>query len=259
MQNQGFDASTELDQRDALVNKIADVVGIKRSDFFSGQLNLIIGNSSIQQGSNSNQFTVNQSDDGTLGVILDDSDRHADLGGGRLDALLEVYNSTIPKYTDKLDQLAQGLIQSVDAAHATGVGTAGSFQSLSGSREVGDADVPLNQATTALPIESGELTISIVDSDGTRRTEVIQIDPATDSLEDIATKLSAIDGLNGKVNTNSRQLQMFADEGLKFDFTGSLPTHPELDSFHWHESAEVFRPLHRHCKRPTELSHRRHR
>lgn len=228
---QGFAPSAELDQRDALLNDIADAVGIQRNDFLPGTLNLRIGNAAIQQGGTSNQFSIERGADGRIEIFLDDSSRPLQLSGGRLAGLQDAFNTTIPKYADKLDQLSIALIQSVDNAHATGVGTAGGFQHLAGTRFVNDTEAALASAGAAFPISDGNITVSIVDADGVRRNETIAIDPEVDSLRDVADRFAAIDGLNAVVDPTSGQLQIFASEGVLFDFTGSIETHPDLVSF----------------------------
>lgn len=228
---QGFPANTELDQRDALVNEIARAIGISRNDFRSGELNLMIGHASIQQVNIANEFTLTDLPGGKLGVLLDDSDRPLDLESGRLQALLHLYNETIPKYEQKLDQFATELMGRIDSVHATGVGTSGAFQHLVGSRNVVDSAVPLADAQAAFPIAAGELTVSIIDSDGVRRTEVITVDPAVDTLTDVAGKLSVISGISATVDPNFHRLQIFAAQGSSFDFTGSIATHPDLAGF----------------------------
>ncbi|NND96455.1 MAG: flagellar hook-associated protein FlgK, partial [Pirellulaceae bacterium] len=120
---QGYDPNTELDQRDALVNEIAEVIGISRNDYFSNELNLMVGTASIQQSNTPSEFSIKQEADGEISIVLDDSERPINVGSGRLIALLEVYNSTIPKYEDKLDQLAVEMMRSFDSVHATGIGT----------------------------------------------------------------------------------------------------------------------------------------
>ncbi|TWU02380.1 flagellar hook-associated protein FlgK [Stieleria varia] len=225
------DPNTELDQRDALLNRIAESVGITRNDHVGGELNLMIGNASIQQANHASEFHLSETETGELVVLLDDSDRATDLGSGRLAALLEVYNSTIPKYQEKLDTIAGELIRNVDQVHATGIGTAGSFQSLLGSRVVDQSDIPLDDAGPVFPIASGELTISIVQPDGKRRTEIITIDPTVDSLDDVAARLSAIPNLRAEVEAEYSQLRIFAEAGYKFDFTGNVQTEPDLTAF----------------------------
>lgn len=228
---QGLQHNTELDQRDAILNEIAELVGVSRRDHLAGELNLRIGHHSIQQGGSVNQFSLTELSSGELAVLLDDSDRPVDLESGRIVALLEVYNSTIPKYESKLDQLATSLMQQMDSIHATGIGTDGSFQHLVGTRAADLIDRPLAEAGTAFAIDAGELTVSIVDGDGVSRTEFIAIDPAIDSLEDVAAKLSGIDGILATIDPNTNQLQLSAEQGLSFDFTGRVETHPRLDVF----------------------------
>ncbi len=228
---QGFQANTELDQRDALLNEIAEMIGISRNDFRTGELNLMIGSASIQQVNISNQFTVTELPDGEIGLVLDNSDRPLKLESGRIVALLEVFNETIPKYAAKLDQLAGELMREFDSIHATGIGTDGSFQHLVGNRVVDNAAIPLAEANAVFPMQAGELTVSVIDSDGLRRSEVISIDPTADSLDDVTARLSAIDGLSAAVNPSTNQLQILAAQGISFDFTGSLETHPRLNSF----------------------------
>ncbi|NND98996.1 MAG: flagellar hook-associated protein FlgK [Pirellulaceae bacterium] len=227
---QGYQPNAELDQRDALLNDIAKTIGLTREDSHSGDLNLAIGNFSIEQTGHANQFSVTQLPDGKLGILIDGYDRQVDLESGGLVALLDVYNTTIPKYEGKLNQLATEVMRSVDSIHATGIGTDGSFQHLAATRTLTDAAAPLNDAGTIFPIDAGDLTISVIDVNGVRRTEVVTIDPAVDSLDDVAAKIASIDGLNAAVNPSTNQLQIFSADGLTFDFTGSVETHPRLDA-----------------------------
>ncbi len=226
---QGFEPNAELDQRDALINRIAHVVGLTRNDYNSGELNMRIGTVAIQHTGSPNEFSIQRADDGEIHLLLDDSERPVRLESGRLTALLEIYNNSIPRYEEKLDTVSSDLIRKVDSVHAVGVGSDGGFDGLLGTRSVADSAAALADAASAFPIRAGELTISIVDSDGHRRNEVVNIDPSVDSLNDIAATLTSINGLTASVTANSNQLQLFAAEGVTFDFTGSLETQPRLD------------------------------
>ena len=227
---QNANASAELDERDALLNKIAAVIDVRRTDFLSGDLHLMIGDASIEQGGTANQFDVLELEDNKIGIKLDDSDRPIGLRGGRLAALVELYNSTIPKYADKLDEVAAGVMRQIDHAHAVGVGTAGSFQHLIATRAVQPSQTPIATTKTVFPVAAGDVTLSIEQSDGSRRTEVVSFDPEVDSLQSFSDKISAINGLGASVNQNSGHLNIFAAEGVKFDFTGRIETHPSVSS-----------------------------
>lgn len=228
---QGYEPNTELDHRDALLADISQSIGLTHHQDASGELNLTIGNQAIHQSNRANEFSLSYLPDGQIAVMVDDSDRPLQLTSGRVAALLESYNSMLPGYQSKLDILATELMQKMDALHATGVGTDGSFQQLLGTRSVRDTNVPLAAAGTVFPVQAGELTVSMVDSNGVRRTESIFIDPQLDSLQDVADRLSSIDGLSASVNLDSNRLQVFSQPGYLFDFTGNIETHPNLGTF----------------------------
>ncbi|MGB7346360.1 MAG: flagellar hook-associated protein FlgK [Pirellulaceae bacterium] len=228
---QGYQPNAELDARDALLNDIAKVVGISRNDYNSGELNIRIGSFALQNTGFADQFSLTSAGADPIELRINDSDRAVKLDSGRLGALLEIYNNTIPKYEGKLDRMAAELIREVDSVHASGVGSDGPFQNLVGTRVVDDSSIPLSATNVAFPIKAGELTVSLTYADGTRRNESIMIDPLVDSLQDVAAKLSGIAGLSAAVNSNSNQLQLFSAENVKFDFTGSVETKPDLGLF----------------------------
>ncbi len=220
----------ELDQLDRLINEIATVVGVSRSEHFAAGTSLSFGDSFVQQGINPTLFRAITTEEGELSVAIGDADKPSTLEGGRLASLLDAYNTVIPEFTDKLNELAAGLIQQFDQIHATGVGPSGSFSLLDGTRGVEDSTVPLSESGAPFPIEAGELFISVIDADGIRRTEAISIDPETQSLEDIATAISAIDDLHASVNPQTNRFQIIATPGYQFDFSGNLETSPAQDN-----------------------------
>ena len=228
---QGVPANAELDQRDALLTDIAEKVGISRSDLANNKLNLRIGYNSISIGAQVNTFTLTESRTGELGVRLDNSATNADLQSGRIAALLEVYNSTLPKYQERLDTFAQEFMQRIDSIHATGLGPNGPFQNLTGTRSVPFFNRPLNDSGIAFPVEAGELSISVTDPSGVRRTEVVTVDPSVDTISDLATRITGLNGLSATVNPNSGQLLISTISGYKFDFAGGIDSHPDLSTY----------------------------
>lgn len=226
---QGLEHNNELDQRDAVLNRIAAVVGITPNERPGGELNLMIGHHSIQQGNQSSSLSINEAD-GKLQVMLEGSDRPLSVETGRLSALVEAYNSIIPSFEDKLDQIAGELIQGVNAIQATGIGTAGSFQNLVGTVHVDDNATPLAEVLPAADLAAGELTITVTDASGDRQTHVISIDPAIDTLDDVATRLNSVLGISASVRTTTNQFQVTATSGLEFDFAGGVETNPDLAS-----------------------------
>ena len=217
----------ELDQRDNLLNEIAEVIEVRRQE--AGiSINLTFGVTSIEQGVDPIQFDTFADESGDINVTFEGRDGRLDLEGGRLPALLDAYNELIPEFEGKLDELAKGLIQQVDQLHATGIGSAGSFEQLKGVRAVDDTSIPLSETEGTFPVEAGELFFSVIDPDGNRTTQSIEIDPETQSLEDIAVAISGLDNLNSSVNTRTGLLQISASTGFQFDFTGTSETIPDL-------------------------------
>ena len=225
----GASDAAERDNRDAVINSIAGAVGVSRTESADGQLNLVIGTASIQQASFRNEFAVDEVD-GEIQLFLDGSDTPTELKSGRISALQEMYNSTIPKYREKLDIFATELIRQFDSVHATGIGPAGSFEELDSSRTVTSRQAPIGE-TSSFPIQAGDLTITITEADGSKRNEVVSIDPEVDSLDAISARLNNITGLNSVVETTDNRLRLLTVPGLKFDFTGSVATHPDLTSY----------------------------
>jgi flagellar hook-associated protein FlgK len=68
-------------------------------------------------------------------------------------------------------------------------------------------------------------------SSGQRPTTRIAIDPATQSLQDIATALSAVGHIQAVVNTQTNTLSILAESGYSFDFAGRLDTSFDVSSF----------------------------
>ena len=146
-------------------------------------------------------------------------------GGGQLGALLEVANGVLPGYIEQLDTLAVTICREVNMCHSTGVGSAGSFTSLTGTNVVGDTAVPLNQCGLPFELAAGHLYISVVDqATGEVSQTKLAIDPYADSLADLAGALDAIDHL--RASTGDGLLQIAADTGYGFDFTNKVATHP---------------------------------
>jgi flagellar hook-associated protein FlgK len=122
-------------------------------------------------------------------------------------------------------------MQAVDTVQATGLGLYGPLQSLSGTRSVTNTAVPLDQANVALPVQAGQLYISVTNSGtGTRTLNSVAIDPSTQSLQDVAAAITAAtsDQVQATVNSQTNTLQLQATAGYAFDFAGQLPTTPDV-------------------------------
>ncbi len=220
------------DRRDELINKIAEKVDVYRFESSQGGFGLSLAGNSIALNDVPIRFEMVDNPDGTISVRIANTERTLDNGlGGRLSALTSVYNETLPKYLDDINRFAGAMIREMNQAHATGVGLSGPYTVLKGTRAVSDLDVPLAQADTDFPIENGKLFFSITDPNGEKITREIAIDPATESLRDVAAKISALDGVQAVLNDETRRMSIVATPGYRFDFTGNMETIPDLSQF----------------------------
>ena len=223
---QGGNALDERDERDRLVNDIAESIGLKRT--IGGDNAFRLGNTGFQLNNSAIQLSSEVQDDGQLRLVLDGQ---ASIEvGGQLGALVDIYNQAIPTYRESLDQLSSDLVRLFDDVHARGVGAEGSFSQLSSTRPVASADVPLSEAGLIVPLTAGNLAVSIIDPSGARLVSRISIDPDTDSLDDVVSRFNAIPGFSASV-APSGNVKFFAQAGYEFDFTSSLATSPDLSSY----------------------------
>lgn len=148
-----------------------------------------------------------------------------EFASGRLSGLLQGGADRIDAARGQLDTIVRSLALAVDRAHAAGVGLSGPFTQLSGSRAVTEVNLPLDQVTGEWPLAPGQVSVAVTDSaTGVRQLYEIDVDPAQDTLEDIATKLSAIAHVSAVVDPRTRLLSVATATGFAVDFAGGLPS-----------------------------------
>ncbi|MGB2499994.1 MAG: flagellar hook-associated protein FlgK [Mariniblastus sp.] len=216
-----------LDKRDRLVNRIAERVDVQRFEFVQNNMGLGLAGSSVNIGMTPVRFETVTDASGNIQVQLEGGDRPVEFAGGRIAALLDVHNNVIERFSGQIDTFAAELISQMDQLHAVGVGIDGSFKTLHGTRAVSDVDLPLDESAV-FPVEAGELFVTITSPSGERQTTGITIDPATDSLRDVATKITTISNVQAVVDSNTGKMSVIAQPGYQFDFTGRLETTPDL-------------------------------
>lgn len=216
-----------MDKRDRLVNQIAERVDVQRFEFVQNNMGLGLAGSSVNIGMTPIRFETVTDAAGNIQVQLEEGDRPVEFAGGRIAALLDVHNNVIGRFSGQIDTFASELISQMDQLHAVGVGINGSFKTLHGTRSVSDVDLPLADSAV-FPIEAGELFVTITSPSGERQTTGISIDPATDSLRDVATKITTINNVQAVVDGNTGKMSVIAQPGYQFDFTGRLESTPDL-------------------------------
>ncbi len=224
----GYSPNELKDQRDQALNQMAALVDVRTTDQPGGMITVVAANLTLVGGATSARLAVQADAAGLLSLTPEGSTVPLTISGGAITGLIEVHNQTLPAYQQRLDDIARGLAAALDTIQATGLGLDGPPTSALGVRDVSDPAAPL--ATTAdLPVQAGDLTVSVTDlSTGQRTLLRLAIDPATQSLQDLATALTTATG--GQVTasvTADNRLQLQAQAGYAFDFAGRLPSAPE--------------------------------
>jgi flagellar hook-associated protein 1 len=117
-----------LDQRDLLIGKLSDMVGVSVQPTENGSVAVLVGGVALVRD---DKVRALQDDaTGIPTVIRWDADNDAStvtdgqpatISGGQLDGYLQAVNTIVPKYLTLLDNVATSVITTVNTAHASGV------------------------------------------------------------------------------------------------------------------------------------------
>ncbi len=217
----GAQANNLRDQRDRLINELSGLIGIQTQSREYGVVDVTVGGIPLVAGATATALEAGLDESGKLGIgIAGSYIFHTDMQGGKIGGLLLLKNDGLSEIRGELDDLAQAIIQEVNNYHVQGVGSEGSFTSLTGwvmpSENLSDFDPP---------VTNGKIYIRVTNTDtGEVTRHEIDIDASTDTLSSIAADITAIDGLTASVDSSNR-LIIGADTNYTFDFLPAvLPT-----------------------------------
>jgi len=128
LENIGKPANDSRDERDLLMDELSEIVDIVSNQMSDGRINISSGGRAIVFGARSLNFdtnVTNQSGELIYEVIGKEDGKKIELNNGELYALLRMKNVIIPKYKEKLNNIASVLIEKVNAFHRIGVGLKG--------------------------------------------------------------------------------------------------------------------------------------
>ncbi len=228
---QGQHPNDLLDQRDQIISQLSQLVDVRVIPTDFNEVTVMAAGAPVVAGTNSLnlQYSVGSNNQAVL-LRADGASQGLNVTGGQAAGLLQVRNGDLQQIGSQLNTLTQALVQGVDEAQATGIGLTGPITTANGSRGVSDPNVPLSQAGLDLPVSAGTLTVAVTQTGGanagTRTNYQLNIDPATQSLSDVATAISGIPGLSASVNASTNTLQITAANGYALDFAGRIPSAP---------------------------------
>ena len=221
-----------LDRRDQLVTELSEWMDVSVDVLENGREVVSINGGAIIIGSNSRSLELQYDGDHVLQLIRSEDGTAMPIASGKMRGLLDAVNETIPAVRDSLQTLSREIVSALDQQYAHGLPEKGAYGILHGSRAVDDPNLPLSSAGTAFPVAAGELTITVTDpATGFHRSQRITIDPDTDSLSVIATRLGGLPGVAAFVEVQSNTLVVAGESGSLIDFSGRPDNVPDLGAF----------------------------
>jgi flagellar hook-associated protein FlgK len=224
----GFVPNDLWDRRDQVVNELAKIVDPIVLQQGGHRDVMFLAGGSVAVAQRAMELEVETDEAGQLAVVLPGLPQSLEFSGGRLATLLSANNEIITDFESRLQEFTSTLMTTLDHAQATGLGLSGPFDVLVGQRSVTSVDVPLVRSASDFPLSAGTLAVSVTNAaTGARQTTVLTIDPATQSLEDVAALLDGVAHLHAIVEPQSGTLSLRADSGYAFDFAGRPETEPD--------------------------------
>jgi len=216
----GAEANNLRDERDHLITQLVALIGVQTQQRNYGIVDVNVGGIPIVAGTSTIKLEVGLDQTGQLGLTPADSFSYeTSVAGGRLGGLLTLKNNIVGDIHDDLDRLAAAVIQQINQLHVQGLGPAGSFTELTGQTVAGTTLADIENVT------DGAIYIRVTNtSTGQVSRHKIDVDASSDTLQTIATRISAVTGLSASVGDS--KLHILADTGYKFDFTPAVLSQP---------------------------------
>jgi flagellar hook-associated protein 1 len=222
----GGQANNLRDQRDQCITDLSKLIGVETQSREYGVVDVSIAGAPLVTGTSTFQLEVGLKEDQSLGIgVAGESNYNINVSDGRLGALLSLKNDLISGIHSDLDSLATAIVQQINKYHVQGVGSEGSFTSLSGwsmsSESLADFDPP---------VSNGNIYIRVTNtSTGAVTRTAVPVDASTDTLSTIAAAISAITGVTASVSDSKLRIQ--ADTNYKFDFLPCVLPSPTASDF----------------------------
>lgn len=239
LQVQGQVCGNLMDQRDLLIGQMGEYIDIRIVQRDYGVVDVAVADIPIVIGSNVCSIRLGLEEGGQtrLGIAAEGTEQlETELQNGTLGAICELRNHTLADFLEKLDKLAVSMISEINRLHVQGIGSSGSFTSLTGWTMTES-----NVADFVPPVSAGTIYIRVIDPDGVSTRHAVSVDE-TSTLESVAAHLASIQGLGGATGLYAGRLQIVANTGYQFDFLPGVLTSPTATELTGAGSAENQKP-----------------
>lgn len=224
-QNQGRDPNTLLDQRDRLISRLSELVDISPISLLTTGSPVIAAGGGLTIAAQSTQLDTVSDQNGQVRIQSQFGNAVVPTAGslaGRLEA-----QTTIDSIRLSLHDWVNTFVAEIDHIQATGLGQHEQSQTHFGTRSISDPTLPLAALDSPFPVQPGSLFITLTDlTNQTRQTFEFDVNPATDSLNDVLTRLNALPDLSAQFNSATGTVTIAAAAGDSLDFAGGIDPLP---------------------------------
>ncbi len=112
-----------LDQRDKILDELSQKINLKIKEKDNGEVNVYSDGILLVSYDTLNQMKLQENTgvaSGKLQVVLKDSNHVLNINNGEIGGLLEMNNTLLPQYKERMDTLARGLAQEINKIHRQG-------------------------------------------------------------------------------------------------------------------------------------------
>lgn len=229
-EHSGTQPNTLLDQRDRLVLELGGYVDISLQSYLVNESPLVGANGAIIIAEEATALAASTAADGRATIATAESQARVIPASGSLAARL-AGQDLIDSVQQSLHDWATSFVAAIDRVHSTGRGQEQQQSFLSGVRQIQNANVPLQEVASPFAVDSGRIYVSITEATTkSRTTHAIDVDPATDSLNDVLANLGAIPNLSAGYQPDSKQVFIRAADGFTIDFSGGVDPLPQVSN-----------------------------
>lgn len=222
----GGQAAALRDQRDLLIDELAEYVEVTAIEQSNGSVDILVGSTPVVLGGVSRGIelrTVSNGGEHEVSLRVAADGTHLNISSGRLGGLISQREETVQPAIDTLDAFTGQLIFQVNRLHSQGQGHSG-FTSVAGTYGVDDPTVNLNATAAGLPfqIANGSFFIHVTHTQtGTRTSHQINVDGNAMSLNDLLNQINTVVGVPNVQATAgpSGELILSAESGYDISFS----------------------------------------
>ena len=225
----GSEAGALRSQRQAAVERLSELIGVRVSEQASGGLAVSVGGELLVFEGQRREVNIDFSDvDGVAMAVVEFADTNSplEITSGELSGLYAARNTVAGGFLASLDELAATLAFEFNKIYSQGQGLVG-FQQLTSTETVSDPGAALDAAGLAFAPVSGAFNV-IIQNAGTGLTteHTISIDldglDQDTTLNSLTAQLDAIDGLSASVSASGALELASESDTIRFAFAPSV-------------------------------------